>query len=114
MQPDVTTQRKYCTVTTSFPNSEVALDIAKLLVEEKLCACVSILPNCISVYSWENQLCQESEVLATIKTTKANIERIKSKLSELHPYQVPEIIVTEIIDGSKSYLDWIDASTDSQ
>jgi periplasmic divalent cation tolerance protein len=113
MQPDLTTQRKYCTVMTSFPDAEVALGISKLLVEEKLCACISIQPNCISVYSWENQLHEQNEVLAVIKSRTDILQKLKERLLELHPYKVPEIIATEIIDGSMSYLNWIDTTLDS-
>lgn len=97
----------FCT-TNDFQNAK---QIAKQIVNEKLCACVNILPSVSSVYSWENNVQEDDEILMIIKTKKTLFDTLCSRIKELHPYEVPEIISTEIIQGSKSYLDWISNNT---
>ncbi len=88
-------------------SQDSAKSIARSLVEEKLCACVNIIPNVCSVYRWEDKIEIDEEFLMLIKTGKHLIEKIKSRIIELHSYDVPEVVVLDISDGSKAYLDWI-------
>lgn len=88
-------------------NQDSAKSIAKSLVEEKLCACVNIIPNICSIYRWEDKIETDEEYLMLIKTGKHLIDKIKNRIIELHSYDVPEVVVLDISDGSKDYLDWI-------
>jgi molybdopterin synthase catalytic subunit/uncharacterized protein involved in tolerance to divalent cations len=86
--------------------------IAKSLIEEHLAACVNI-SSVNSCYLWEGKLNLENEALLIIKTEQTRIEKLISKIRELHSYELPEIIVLPIIDGYQPYLDWISQSVDS-
>ena len=81
--------------------------IAKILVEEKLVACVNIIPNIESIYWWEDRVCEEKEVLLLAKTKSSLFSKIEQKVRELHSYEVPEIIMVSIDKGSAPYLRWI-------
>ncbi len=83
-----------------------AKNIAKVLVQEKLAACVQ-LHEVESVYSWEGELCCDFETILNIKTRKENFEKVKSKIKELHSYDVPEIIQIDITNSSKKYTKFI-------
>lgn len=88
-------------------SEEEARQIAKVLVAEKLVACVNIIPNLRSVYRWKDKICDEKELLLIIKTVKNNRENLKRKFQELHHYETPELIFFNIDDGLPKYLDWI-------
>lgn len=96
-----------CTTNTQ----ESAKTIAKTLVKEKLCACTNIIPSITSIYSWKDNLEEDSEVLMIIKSKTELFDKIEKRIKELHPYEVPEIISIDISKGSKAYLDWIDKNT---
>lgn len=91
----------------TFPNVESARKVIRELVSQKLIACGNIIPHVESIYMWEGELCEETEVLAIMKTHEEKISSLKQVLSELHPYEVPELIITEIVDGSDDYLNWV-------
>lgn len=84
-----------------------AKEISKTLVREKLTACVNILPNVTSIYSWEGEIVQDGEYLMIAKTKKELFKEVKERIIELHPYEVAEVISMDITDGSAPYLDWI-------
>lgn len=90
---------------------EKAALIARVLVEKKLVACVNIIPQIRSIYWWQDQVCDEAELLMIMKTRRDLFEKIKLNVKDLHPYQVPEIIAVDILDGLPEYLKWIDDST---
>lgn len=92
-----------CTV----PNEDIASNIAKVLVEEKLAACVNIVPGLLSVYSWKGEICRDRELLCIIKSREELFEKIESAIKRNHPYEVPEIIALPIIKGHAPYLAWI-------
>ena len=83
--------------------------LARALVEERLSACVNILPL-KSCYIWEGVLNVDQEEILIIKTKEKMIETLKEKILSLHSYKVPEIIVIPIIEGHQPYLDWISNS----
>lgn len=85
--------------------------IARALVEAKLVACVNILPKATSIYFWEEKVCEESEVVLMMKTKESCVADLKEAIEELHPYDVPELIVLPISDGLPSYLKWVVKST---
>ncbi len=89
------------------PNIEEGQRIAKILVENKLAACVNIIRNILSIYRWKGKIEEDDEHLLLIKTTKENSESIIDKINEIHSYEIPECIGFKIEKGSESYLNWI-------
>lgn len=98
----------------SCPDSETAARLARVLVEERLAACVQALPGVVSTYRWRDAVQQETEVLLLIKTTRERFDELKARLSDLHPYEAPELIAVDAVDGLAAYLDWIAAATSRQ
>ncbi len=84
-----------------------AADLARTLVDESLCACVNILSNILSVYRWQGDVVSEEESLLVMKTMDNIYDRLETRIKQLHPYEVPEIISLNIKNGSSTYLDWI-------
>jgi periplasmic divalent cation tolerance protein len=93
-------------ITTNSP--EEAESIAKALVQERLAACVNIIPAIISIYRWQGKVHRDSEVLLVAKSRPELFEPLAARVKELHSYEVPEIIAVPIVAGSKAYLSWID------
>ena len=98
-------------VFSTFPGPDQAADIAKVLVDERLCACVNLLPAVRSIYRWEDAIHDEAETLAVIKTTAERLDALQARLVELHPYDVPEAIALPVIGGHAPYLAWITGET---
>ena len=92
-------------------SSEEAKKIATALVEEKLVACVNIIPQIKSIYWWESKVCQDDEVLLISKTKQSLFTTIMDRVKALHSYEVPEIISFPISEGSPEYLSWIENVT---
>ena len=99
----------YCTV----PNKKLAKDITKVLMKHKLAACVSMIENVRSTFSWEGDVCEEKEVLMMIKTRRSNYGKIKLVIEDMHSYSVPEIIALPVVDCSEDYLKWLIRETES-
>jgi len=93
-------------ITTTTPDRDSAFKIAKLLIEQKLAACVQMFPI-ESIYTWKGQVCQEKEIILLIKSKSSLFEQIKTLIKENHQYEVPEIIQIPITDGLPEYIKWI-------
>ncbi|HEY0024167.1 MAG TPA: divalent-cation tolerance protein CutA [Longimicrobium sp.] len=89
------------------PDPATAERIARALVDEGLIACANLVPGLTSVYRWEGQVHADPEVLLLIKTRRENVPRLKERLPELHPYQVPELVVAPVEDGLAPYCRWV-------
>ncbi len=94
-------------VLSTFPTDQDAAALARTLVGERLAACVNVLPPMQSVYRWDGKVEQASEHQLIIKTSAARVEALKQRLHDLHPYDVPELLVLTISDGAESYLRWL-------
>lgn len=94
---------------TTAPDEASAERLAKCLLEEKLAACVNIIPSVQSHYWWEGKIESAHEWLLIVKTLGSYQEAIKKVLQEHHPYDVPELIFLPIADGLEKYLQWIKA-----
>ena len=81
--------------------------IARALVEERLAACVNVVPGVVSVYRWKGVVEKEDELLLVIKTIGERVEQLKARLLQLHPYELPEVVVIPIGGGHAPYLEWI-------
>jgi len=107
---------KHIVVFITAPNEEEGAKLARTLVEERLCACVNIMPKIRSIYRWKGEICDEPEVMMIAKSAATMAAAIVKRVRELHSYDVPEIICLPVATGSGEYLDWIDDSlkTDSE
>lgn len=102
---------EYIVIFCTTNNKENAELIGHSLVQEKLAACTNIIPKMTSIYSWNNLIVKDEELLLVIKTKKELFDDVKNKILSLHSYDVPEIISIDIKEGSKPYLDWINENT---
>ena len=98
-------------VLTTAPSGEVAALLAETLVEERLAACASQIPGVLSRYRWAGNVEEAAEVLVLFKTRAMHQDALMRRLAELHPYDVPEVLVLPIIGGHIPYLDWISEAT---
>jgi periplasmic divalent cation tolerance protein len=85
-----------------------AQQIARTLVDERLAACVNIVPGVVSIYRWQGNVEQEPELILVIKTLAERVAALKARLLELHPYELAEVVVIPIVGGHKAYLEWIE------
>ncbi len=92
------------------PDISSARTIATALVEQGLAACVNIVPGIESVYQWQGQIEQSSELLLIIKTRTECYAALEQALLALHPYELPEVIAVPLTTGLPAYLSWIDAN----
>lgn len=93
------------------PNQETATQIARQLLERRLVACVNLVPQVTSLYWWEGQIQEDSEVLLVAKTVAARVDELTTVLPQLHPYSVPELVVLPVEAGLPAYLRWVADST---
>ena len=101
----------YLRITTTTSGREEADRIAADLVSRRLAACVQISGPITSAYRWEGVLETAVEWLCVIKTVGEKYAEVEAAIRELHSYQVPEIVATEIVAGSAEYLEWVSANT---
>lgn len=109
--PSERTSQQYVIALTTLPADGNAEQLAQQLVEEKLAACVSILPPMRSVYRWKDGIERADERQLLIKTTAERLTDLEARLRQLHPYDIPEFVVLPIIQGSAPYLSWLSDST---
>jgi periplasmic divalent cation tolerance protein len=103
----------YGVLLTTTPTREEAAKIAKLLIDERLGACVQILPI-ESFYSWQGKIQNEAELLLLVKTRRALFDTAIARIKEVHSYTVPEIVALPFAAGFAGYLDWINDVTGAQ
>jgi periplasmic divalent cation tolerance protein len=94
-------------VLSTFPTDQDPTGLATTLVEERLAACVNVLPPMQSIYRWDGKIEQATEHQLVIKTTLPRVAALKARLADLHPYDVPELLVLAVTDGTESYLRWL-------
>jgi periplasmic divalent cation tolerance protein len=96
-----------CQVTTTLPDRKSADKLAETLVAERLAACAQVLGPVSSTYRWDGRVEHAEEWYCTLKTTDQCLPALQKRIRELHPYQVPELIVLPITSGDPQYLDWV-------
>ncbi|MFA7443101.1 MAG: divalent-cation tolerance protein CutA [Lysobacteraceae bacterium] len=95
----------------SCPDAGQAQALAGILVERRLAACVSVLPQVRSVYRWQGKVERADEALLLIKTVEARLVELEAAILEHHPYELPEIIVVAVGSGLDRYLRWLHDET---
>jgi periplasmic divalent cation tolerance protein len=103
----MTVDDRYIVVFITAANALEAETIADALVEERLAACVNILPGCRSVYRWEGEMQHDNETLMVVKSAKNCFVDLQTRVVELHSYDVPEIIAVDLTDISDGYLNFL-------
>lgn len=94
-------------VLTNAPDLVTAQLLARKLVELRLTACVNVMPAVQSIYRWQGQIDEATEVTLLIKTTQQQYNQLQQAIMDLHPYELPEIIATPIVAAYTPYLTWI-------
>jgi periplasmic divalent cation tolerance protein len=89
------------------PDEEAAIRIARALVEERLVACVNVVSGVRSVYRWEGAVQEDAEVLLVVKTRADRAGDLVDRVVELHPYELPEVLLLPAVGGNPPYLDWV-------
>ena len=102
---------EYVVVLTTLPADADGQAFGRALVDEKLAACVNLLPLMESVYRWEGRVELETERQLLIKTSRDRLPALWDRVRELHPYEVPEFVVLSVVDGNEAYLRWVGDST---
>jgi periplasmic divalent cation tolerance protein len=97
-----------CLVTA--PDLQTAHRIARALVEERLAACVNVVPGVRSVYRWQGAVEEAEEVLLVVKTTPERFQTLRDRVASLHPYQVPEVVGLPVQDALPAYRAWVQES----
>lgn len=101
----------YVIVLTTLPADADAPAFARGIVEDRLAACVNLLPPMDSIYFWEGSIEHESERQVVMKTSRDRVADLWDRVRELHPYDMPEFLVLPIVDGNEAYLRWVAEST---
>lgn len=97
----------YLQVTTAVDNAEDAQAIASAVVGQRLAACVQIVGPIQSTYWWDGDVQVSEEWLCLIKTRSDLFDQLSAVVHQVHPYDVPELIATPVVAGSRAYLDWL-------
>ena len=93
------------------PDADVGQRLARALVEERLAACVNVVPGVRSVYRFEGEIHEDREVLLLVKTRSAQAAPLEARVRELHPYDLPEVVRMPLSGGSQPYLEWVREGT---
>ena len=104
---DILTDKLVVVVTCS--SAAEARRIARAVVEARLAACVNILPGVVtSIYRWKGKVESAQERMLLIKTSRKRLRKLQAAVEKLHSYDVPEFIALPIVEGSRSYLAWLE------
>ncbi len=97
----------YVVVLTTLPADADSTGFAEMLVRERLAACVNVLPLMDSTYRWKGNIEHDRERQVVIKTTAVRLDGLQARIRDLHPYDVPELLVLRVDGGGEKYLSWI-------
>ena len=94
---------------TTVDNKRKAEELARRMVEARLAACVTVIPGATSFYRWKGKMERAREFLLLLKTLKP--KELMERLKEIHPYEVPELLVLKVTGVSREYLKWAEGET---
>lgn len=89
------------------PDMAAAEEIVRRLLDEGLVACGNVLPGATSLYRWEGKVQRDEEVVVVMKSVREAAARVVERAEELHPYDVPEVLVHQVVGGASAYLAWV-------
>ena len=89
------------------PGVEAAETVVRSLLDERVVACGNIVPGAVSLYRWKGSVHRDEEVVVILKTLRRLVPKVLERSRALHPYEVPELLVQEVVDGNPAYLDWV-------
>ncbi len=98
-------------VLTTVGGADEARTIGRTLIEERLAGCVNLLPEMTSIYRWQGAVQEDREYQLVIKTTRARLDALRTRVHELHSYELPEFLVLAVASGSPGYVQWLGEST---
>jgi len=107
MRPPMSAYFVYITA----PGPDVAADIGRQIVEERLAACANILDGMTSIYRWEGELRQDRETVLILKTSQEQLPDLIARVRKMHPYDCPCVAAWPITAGNANYLHWIESET---
>jgi len=93
----------YIVVLITAPTMADARRIARVLVEERFAACVNLVPECRSVYRWEERVVEESEAMMVVKTARDLFPALAKRVADIHPYAVPEVVGLPLVEVVERY-----------
>ncbi len=96
-----------CTILTTCGSEETALTIASTLVDQGFAACVNIIPRVKSYYYFKGETHLDEEVMLVVKTTQDLYPKVQEVITDLHTYEVPEILMFPVAEGSEPFLAWL-------
>jgi len=99
-------------VTTTLPSEAAAQQLAAQVVEQRLAACAQVMGPISSTYRWKGSIEQAAEWYCNLKTTKTRLPALMTRIRELHPYKLPEIVSIPIQQGDTAYLQWIETEVE--
>ena len=97
-----------CVVLVTVPDLDTGVILSRRVIQEHLAACGNVIPGLTSVYRWDGEIQEDSEALVLFKTTVEAMEALKKRVTELHPYDVPEFLAVPVTDGHEPYLRWVE------
>lgn len=89
------------------PSPDVGAALGRALVDERLAACVNVIPGLTSIYRWQGQREEASECLLVIKTDETRYAELERRVLELHPYTIPEVLALPVERGAPAYVEWL-------
>ncbi len=92
-------------------SEEDAERLAHALLEQRLAACVNVVPGVVSLYRWKGRIERDEERLLIIKTCRSRLAELQAAIVALHPYELPEVLALPVEVGHGPYLEWLQAST---
>jgi periplasmic divalent cation tolerance protein len=98
-------------VYTTYPSIVEAEQTGRALIEQRLCACVNILPGMVSLYWWQDKVDRGEEVVMIIKTRASLAEPVRKAVKQMHSYSTPAILVLPVENVDSDYHAWIMAET---
>ncbi len=104
---------EYLVVLVALSSVDAGIQLGRQLMEERLAACVQVLGGGTAIYRWQDELHVEPQAQLLIKTAASTWERLRHRIVELHPDEVPEILALPVLDGLPAYLSWLTESIDA-
>lgn len=98
-------------VLTTLPDADSAERLARELLERRLIACANLAPGLTSLFWWKGEISRETEILMIMKAPESHLEMLSERVSDLHPYDVPEFLVLPLTGGSPAYCQWVRRET---